>query len=119
MALRKEEFHYDPHHPNSGQEISKKRVTIDISDALYNQVKVEAYQHNQSVSEYIGNVLNQSLPAEACIFQQTKPLSSEIVTKILETHQQILQDTHGHQFEDSTELIRQMRLERAEELDQR
>jgi hypothetical protein len=64
-------------------------------------------------------MLNQSLPAEAHISQQTKPLTTEILTKILEAHQQILQNTHGYQFEDSVELIRQMRLERSEELDQR
>lgn len=121
MALRKEEFHYNPYDREIMErtKAAKKRITISISLERYNQIKTEAYQHNQSISEYVGEMLNQTLPAEVSMHQQAKHLTPEIVENMLAARKKIQQDTRGWQFEDSTELIRQMRLERSEELDQR
>jgi hypothetical protein len=122
MALRREEFHYEPDERRQAMDetqSTRQHVTIDLSLARYNQIKTEAHQRDQSISEYIGNVLNQSLPEEVAEVQQPRPMSPEMLAKMMTARQQIRSNTKGHIFEDSTELIRQMRNERSEELDRR
>lgn len=122
MALRKDEFYYDPHEKkpmDKTQSAKRQRITINITPELYNRIKFEAYQHDQSLSEYIGEVLYQTLPNQISTIQQVHPLTPEILQNILAARQQILYNTNEQLFEDSTELIRQMREERDKELEQR
>lgn len=51
--------------------------------------------------------------------QKTHSLNSEEFAKMMAARKQILRDTGERTFEDSTKLIRQMRIERSEELDRR
>jgi hypothetical protein len=123
MALRKEEFYYEPegHRQlmSKARSARRQRVTINLSSEIYSQIKAEAHQHDQSVSEYIENVFSQSFPSKIAAVQRPHPLTPEILESMMAARKQILQDTGEQLFEDSTELIRQMRLERSEELDQR
>ena len=48
--------------------------------------------------------------------QPLRPLTPEMVAKVMEVHQKILKATSGRVFEDSVEEIRQMREERMNEL---
>ncbi len=47
-----------------------------------------------------------------------KPLTREKLERVLKVREEIIKNTKGHTFEDSTELIRQMREERLRELDE-
>lgn len=50
---------------------------------------------------------------------EARPLTPEFLAKVLDVHEEIRQSTNGRIFEDSTELIRQMREERTRELMER
>ena len=45
-----------------------------------------------------------------------KPLTREKLEKVLKVREEIIRNTEGHTFDDSTEIIRQMREERSREL---
>lgn len=121
MALRKDEFHYEPEEQKQSVErvksANEQQVVINMNSKLYNRVESEAHQHNQSLSDYIEDVLKQVLSDEEPDRLQPRPLTLEFLARVLEIHEQIRQSTNGRIFEDSTELIRQMREERSEELD--
>ncbi len=63
MALRKEEFH----HEDEQQEVNtmkRSRITIDISPELRRRIKVAASQRDVSISEYLGDILEENVPDE-------------------------------------------------------
>jgi DNA polymerase elongation subunit (family B) len=118
MALRKEELHHD----NEQQEVTtmkRSRITIDISPELRRRIKIAASRNDQSISEYLGRILEENVPEEMGIKQQQrKPLTRETLEHVYQVHEEIMEHTNRRIFEDSTELIRQMREERSQELDQ-
>lgn len=121
MALRKDEFHYEPEEQKQpverGKSAKEQQVVINMSSKLYNRVESKAHQHNQSLSDYIEDVLEQAIPDDEEGMLEAHPLTPEILARVLEVHEEIRRSTNGRIFEDSTELIRQMREERSEELD--
>lgn len=121
MALRKDEFHYEPEERKQPVEKAKsaneQQVVINMSSKLYKRVESEAHQHNQSLSDYIEDVLEQTLPGGGESTLETYPITPEMFEKIMAAREQIFRSTEGQQFENTTELIRQMREERSEELD--
>jgi|GEM_PF-3865947 hypothetical protein len=50
---------------------------------------------------------------------EARPVAPEMFEKIMEARERIFRSTEGQQFEDTTELIRQMREERTRELMER
>jgi predicted DNA binding CopG/RHH family protein len=117
MALHKEDFHDD----DKKQEINtmkRSRITIDISPELRRRIKVAASQRDLSISEYLGNILEQSVPDEASIRQTGRPVTQETLERLRRIREKILQDRRGKLLEDSTEIIRKMREERTQELEQ-
>jgi hypothetical protein len=118
MALRREEFH----HEDEQQEVitmKRSRITIDISPELRRRIKVAASQRDVSISEYLSQILEKNVPDEASIIQRpSKPLTREILEHVYQVREEIMEHTNRRIFEDSTELIRQMREERSQELDQ-
>jgi len=118
MALRKEDVHND----DEQQEVNtmkRSRITIDISPELRRRIKVAASQRDLSISEYVGRILEESVPDEASITQRTrKPLTHETLKHVYQVREEIMEHTNRRIFEDSTEIIRQMREERSQELDQ-
>jgi hypothetical protein len=118
MALRKENFHEDDEQQEANT-MKRSRITIDISPELRRRIKVAASQRDVSISEYLGRILEENVPDEASIKQrQKKLLTRETLEHVYQVREEIMEHTNRRIFEDSTELIRQMREERSQELDQ-
>ena len=118
MALRKEEFH-DNDKQQEADTMKRSRITIDISPELRRRIKVAASQRDLSISEYLGKILEENVPEEASITQRPgKPLTRETLEHVYQVREEIMVHTNRRLFEDSTELIHQMREERSQELDQ-
>ncbi|GAC1616120.1 MAG: hypothetical protein NVS4B11_03890 [Ktedonobacteraceae bacterium] len=117
MALRKKDFDESNKHSPS---LNQTDLILHISAELQRKINVAALQNYLSLEEYVEQVLEQATSKDDVTTRhQDKPLSPEIVGHVLEVSEQIKQHTRGHLFEDSTEMIRQMREERSQELDQR
>jgi predicted amidophosphoribosyltransferase len=118
MALRKENFH-DEDKQQEANTMKRSRITIDISPELRRRIKVAASQRDLSISEYLGRILEENVPDEVSIKQrQRKPLTRETLEHVYQVREEIMDHTNRRIFEDSTEIIRQMREERSQELDQ-
>jgi DNA polymerase elongation subunit (family B) len=117
MALRKQDIDNDDY--QEVQTMKRSRITIDVSPELRKRIKLAAAQNEMSISEYLGRILEENVPDEASIRQrQRKPLTRETLEHVYQVHEEIMEHTNRRIFEDSTEIIRQMREERSKELDQ-
>ncbi len=118
MALSKEDFH-DDNKQKEANTMKRSRITIDISPELRRRIKVAASQNDLSISEYLGRILEQAVPDEASIIEEEEqPITLEEIEKLRRLRKLILQDRQGKPFEDSSEMIRQMREERTRYLEQ-
>lgn len=119
MALRKQDFDNDDEQQEAGTSTMKRsRITIDISPELRRRIKVAASQRDLSISEYLGQILEENVPDETSMRQPGRPVTQETIERLRRIRKKILQDRQGKLFEDSTEMIRQMREERSRELEQ-
>jgi hypothetical protein len=96
------------------------KFTVNLSRGLQRRIRLAASQNDLSISAYVERVLNEAVPEEpdAICQQKRHYLTHEILQAALEIRKQIIEHTNGEIFEDSTELIRQMREERSRELEQ-
>ena len=118
MALSKEDFHDDIKQKEANT-MKRSRITIDISPELRRRIKVAASQNDLSISEYLGRILEQAVPDEASIIEEEEqPITLDEIEKLRRLRKLILQDRQGKPFEDSSEMIRQMREERTRYLEQ-
>jgi len=118
MELSKEDFHDDIKQKEANT-MKRSRITIDISPELRRRIKVAASQNDLSISEYLGRILEQAVPDEASIIEEEEqPITLEEIEKLRRLRKLILQDRQGKPFEDSSEMIRQMREERTRYLEQ-
>jgi hypothetical protein len=117
MALRKE----DLHHEDEQQEINtmkRSRITIDISPELRRRIKVAASQRDLSISEYLGKILEEHVPEEMNLVEQdVHPVPPDILEEIDRIRERVIRESKGHIFEDSAEVLRQQREERAQYLE--
>ncbi len=113
MAMRRQE-HDDEHAENDTQ------ITLQISPRLQKRIQKAVAGGDQSVQEYLENVLEQTIPTEddEAYRVQRNPVSKETLAKILQASDEIMQRTRGQIFEDPVEVIRKMREERTQELGQ-
>ncbi len=116
MALRKEDFAADDEQKDNAKK--RSRITIDISPELRRRIKMAALQNDLSIGEYVGRILEQNVPTEVNTSQQRKPMTREAIEDLRQIREQIMQERNGKLFEDSAEMIRQMREERSQELEQ-
>ena len=117
MALRKEDFDDEDEHREAN--MKRSRITIDISPELRRRIKMAALQNDLSISEYLAGILEQAVPGETGMIEQHgKPLTRETLEHVLQVRKEIMEHTKGRVFEDSTEIIRQLREERSRELEQ-
>lgn len=112
MALRKQEFH-DDEHPTK-----RTRITFDVSPQLRRRIKMAANQRDVSIGEYLGHILEETVPQEKNLTQQRRPVTQKTSQALRRVREQIFQNNGGKIFEDSTEMIHEMREERSQELDQ-
>src|SRR5216684_8689831 len=117
MALREEDLD-----SNKGQTVhtpKRSRITIDISPELRRRIKMAALQNDLSISEYLSDILEQAVPEETSMTEQPgQPVTRKTLEHVLQVRKEIMEHTKGRIFEDSTEIIRQMREERSQELEQ-
>ncbi len=115
MALRKEDIDPDAQQTNKAKK--RSRITFDVAPELRRRIKLAALQKDLTVGEYISRILEQTLPEETSTTQkQWRPLPDDFLEQVYRVREQVIKDSKGEPFEDSTELIRQMREERTHEL---
>lgn len=102
-----------------GSATSKKRsrITIDVKPSLRRRIRLEAFKRDLSISEYVGQILDESVPEEeAQIQRQGHPITREAIERLLQVREKIIEESNGQIFEDSAEALRQAREERTREL---
>ena len=98
---------------------SISKFTIDLSWGLQRRIKLAALKNNLSISEYVERILDEEVPEETGTTQQAgQPVTRETIARLRRLREQIWEENNREFFEDSTELIRQMREERSRELEQ-
>jgi len=118
MALRKEDFDDEDEHQEANT-MKRSRITIDISPELRRRIKLAALQNDSSVSEYVGDILEKNVPDEAnVILEEEHPVTPDFLEQILRVRERIMRESKGQLFEDSAEMIRQMREERTKYLEE-
>ena len=116
MALRKEDVHDDEQQEAST--MKRSRITIDISPELRRRIKVAASQRDLSISEYLGQILEENVPDEVnLVEQEAHPIPSDILEEVDRIRERVIRESKGHIFEDSTEVLRQQRQERTQYLE--
>jgi len=116
MALRKEDLDTDDEQKDNARK--RSRITIDVRPELRRRIKMAALEEDLSIGEYLGRILEQNVPTEVNTPQQRRPMTREAIEGLRRVREQIMQDRNGRLFEDSAEMIRQMREERSQELEQ-
>jgi len=117
MALRKEEIDEIYDKENHAMK-ERTRITIDVSPELRQRIKAAAFRNNVSISEYLGHILEDAVPREIGYSTELKPLTREKLERVLQVRERIIESTGGYTFDDSTEIVRQMRDERTKEQEQ-
>jgi len=118
MALRKEDFNKEDKQQEANT-MKRSRITIDISPELRRRIKVAASQNDLSISEYLGNILEEHVPEEMDLVEQdVHPVPSDILEEIDRIRERVIRESKGHIFEDSTEVLRQQREERTQYLEE-
>lgn len=108
---------YDDYDDHAETENAKKRVrlTFDVAPDLRRRIKLAAINNNLTLNEYLGQVLDEVVPVEEEILQtqhQERTVTRKTLDKVNEISQRILKERNGKPFENTTEMIRQMREER-------
>jgi len=116
MALRKEDLDEDDEQKDNARK--RSRITIDVSPELRRRIKLAALEEDLSIGEYLGRILEQNVPEEGTTTRQRRPATRKMSEELRQLREAIMQDRNGQPFEDSTEMIRQMREERSRELEQ-
>ena len=117
MALRKEDL--DDNEQQEDITMKRSRITIDVSPELRRRIKIAASQNDLSISEYIGRILERSVPNELSLVEQERhPVPSDILEEVNRIRERVIRESKGHIFEDSAEVLRQQREERTQYLEQ-
>jgi hypothetical protein len=117
MALREEDLYKT--NDRTKHPAKRSRITFDVSPELRRRIKIAALQHDLSIGEYLGQILEQAVPDEASMAQrERRPVTRKTLNDFLQIRKEIMQERKGIPFGDSTEIIHQMREERSRELEQ-
>ena len=114
MALREEDV-YRKSVP-AAQPAKRSRITFDVKPELRHRIKLAALEKDLSIGEYLGYILEQAVPKTTSTIEQRRPATRKMLEELREVRELILQDRNGQPFEDSAEMIRQMREERTKHL---
>jgi hypothetical protein len=94
------------------------RLMIDITPELRRRIKMAAAQSDQTVYEYVGNILEKTVPSETKLLRRGRGLNHEAVDDLLRTSDEIMHEHPGVVFEDTAETLYQLREERLRDLEQ-
>ena len=98
--------------------VKHSRLMIDITPDLHRRIEKAATQSDLSIHEYVGNILEQTVPPETDLIRKQRGLNSEAVEDLLRTSEEIMRAHPDTVFEDSAEILHEMREERTRELEQ-
>src|SRR5260370_6377642 len=115
MALRKEQIDDTYHEENQAMK-ERTRITIDVSPELRTRIKVAAAENAISISEYLGRILEESVPVKDTGITRGHPVTREAIERLRRLREQIFQEHNGQLFQYSVELLRQQREERTRQL---
>jgi hypothetical protein len=91
------------------------QLTIGIDPALLRRIEKVASEHQLSIDEYLGRILDLVIPIETGTAQkQTPPSTSELLQRVLRVRERIMRES-GNNF---LKTLRRMRDERTEYLEQ-
>jgi len=86
------------------------KFTVDLSRGLQRRIKLAASQNGLSMSEYVERVLDKAVSSDTDVTKQVgHPVTREAIERLRHLRQRIWEENNRQFFEDSTELIRQMR----------
>jgi hypothetical protein len=95
-------------------ETQDQDIMVGIRPELYQQIKIVAAQKDLSIREYLEKVLEAFMFRDTSTSQeQGRPMTHETFEELRQLRKRIKRNHPGQTFEDSTELIRQMREERS------
>ena len=98
-------------------EIRDQDIMVGISPELYQQVEIVAARKDLTIREYLEEVLEGIMSHETSTSQeQGRPMTHETFEELRQLRERIKRNHPGQTFDDSTELIRQMREERSQYL---
>lgn len=101
---------------NTQNQPDNSRLTIHVNPDLRHRLEAAANQQDIPLREYIEELLERTVPRETQATRQRKPMSPETFEGLLRLREQIKHNHPGQTFDDSTEMIRQMREERSQYL---
>lgn len=102
---------------SSASNKKRSRITIDVKPSLRRRIRLEAFKQDLSISEYVGQILDDYVPSEETISQlRERPVTPEFLEEVYKVREQVMRDAKGQPFEDSVEAIRRAREERTREL---
>ena len=117
MALRNEEFYHEGKRQEANT-MKRSRITIDISPELRRRIKIAASQRDVSISEYLSQILEETVPEDMnLVEQEAHSVPSDILEEVDRIQERVLRESRGHIFEDSAEVLRQQREERTHYLE--
>ena len=98
-------------------ETQDQDIMVGIRPELYQQIKSVAAQKHLSIREYLEKVLEEIMFCDKSTSQeQERPMTHKTFEELRQLRERIKRNHPGQTFEDSTELIRQMREERSQYL---
>jgi len=115
MAVRKETFDDDDRNINPKK---RSRITIEVSPELRRKIRIIAATRDISISEYLVSILERIVSDEAISIdevtpvQEEQPLPDDFLEQVHQIRRQVVKESKGEPFEDSTELVRKMREDR-------
>ncbi|MGH2514610.1 MAG: ribbon-helix-helix protein [Ktedonobacterales bacterium] len=106
-------------HTGEAEQHSDKRtrLVIDISPELRRRIKLAAARQDQSVRQYVEDVLDKAVPAESLPVQQLRPIPAEWVEQLRQLQDEWARTHPGVVLDNSVDLIREMREERTRHLE--
>ena len=117
MAVRRQDFHQDEDDDMGDNAKKRTRITIDVSPEMRRRIKMAALQNDLKVGEYIGRILEENVPDEVPAKRiQGHPVTREAIERLLRFREELIKETNGVLFEDSTEILRQEREKRTRHL---
>jgi hypothetical protein len=117
MGVRKQDV--DDNDERTSQTREQAQLTIGIDPTLLRRIEKVASEHQLSVDEYVGHILDLVVPTETSTVQkQTPPSTSELLQRVLRVRERIMRESGGQLFEESAEAVRRMREERSQYLEQ-
>ena len=98
--------------------MKRSRITIDVSPELRKRIKKAASEQDVSISRFLTRIIEEAVPEERIMSQERHPATRRTYDELMKVRDQILQDRGGKPFENTNELIWEMREERSRELEQ-